>query len=113
MGDAADTIYCLLPDMILYDIIEKFKWLYGSVESLDTLMQEFYRIIQGKNQRVQAFVLYLEQTLKSIKQQHPYAMTEEEGENYLQDQLFKRLRHNIHNALHYMYENLITNTANQ
>ena len=61
---------------------KKFKWLYGSVESLDTLMQEFYRNIQGKSERVQAFVLCLEWALKVIKQQHPHAMTEEEGKNH-------------------------------
>ena len=59
VDDIAGAICCLLPGMTLDDIIEKFKWLYGSVESLDTLMQEFYRIIQGKKERVQAFVLHL------------------------------------------------------
>ena len=39
-----------------------------------------------------------------IKQQHPHAITVEEGENHLKDSLFHRLRHNIHNALHYMYD---------
>ena len=79
MGDVANAIYCLLPGAILDDIIEKFKWLYGSVESFDTLMQEFYKIVQGKNEKVQTFILHLERALKAIKQQHPYAMTEEEG----------------------------------
>ena len=103
MGDAADVICCLLPDATLDDIIEKFKWLYGSVESFDTLMQEFYRIIQGKSERVQTFLLCLEQALKVIKQQHPHTMTEEEVKNYLKDQLFHGLRHNIYNVLQYMY----------
>ena len=48
VGDAANVICCLPPGATLDDIIEKFKWLYGSVESFDTLMQEFYRIVQGK-----------------------------------------------------------------
>ena len=39
-----------------------------------------------------------------IKQQHPYAMTEEEGVKYLKDCLFHRLKPNICNALHYMYD---------
>ena len=39
MGDVADAICCLPPRATLDDIIEKFKWLYGSVESFDTLMQ--------------------------------------------------------------------------
>ena len=43
--DAADAICCLLPGATLDDILERFKWLYGSVESSDPLMQEFYRIM--------------------------------------------------------------------
>ena len=41
VGDT-DAICCLPPKATLDDIIEKFKWLYGSMESFDTLMQEFY-----------------------------------------------------------------------
>ena len=68
IGDAADAMCCLAPGATLDDILEKFKWLYGSVESFDTLMQEFYRIAQGKNEKVQTFVLHLERALKAIKQ---------------------------------------------
>ena len=85
VGDAADAMCCLPPGATLDDILEKFKWLYGSVESSDTLMQEFYCIAQGKSERVQTFVFCLEQALKAIKQQHPYAMTEEEGHRHLKD----------------------------
>ena len=74
-GDAPDAMCSLPPGAILDDILEKFKWLYGSVESSNILMQEFYHIAQGKSERVQTFVLHLEQALKAIKQQHPYAMT--------------------------------------
>ena len=101
--DAAVAICCLPPGATLDDIIEKFKWLYGSVESCDTLMQEFYQIVQGKGERVQTFVLCLEQALKAIKQQHPHVMTEKEGVKHLKDQLFHGLKPDIHNALHYMY----------
>ena len=45
MGDAADVICCLPPSASLDDIIEKFQWLYVSVESFNILMQEFYQII--------------------------------------------------------------------
>ena len=41
VGDATDAMYCLQPGATLDDILEKFKWLYGSRESSDTLMQEF------------------------------------------------------------------------
>ena len=46
------------------------------MESFDTLMQEFYQIVQGKSERVQTFVLHLEWALKMIKQQHLQTMTE-------------------------------------
>ena len=39
VGDAADAMCCLPPGPTLDDILEKFKWLYQSVESSDTLMQ--------------------------------------------------------------------------
>ena len=60
LGDVADAICCLLPGATLDDIIQKFKWLYRSMESFYTLMLEFYQIVQGKSERVQTFVLHLE-----------------------------------------------------
>ena len=104
VGDAGDAMCCLPPGANLDDILEKFKWLYGSVESSDTLMQEFYCIAQGKSEKVQTFVLHLEWALKAIKQQHPYAITKEEGHRHLKDCLFHGLKPNLHNALCYLYD---------
>ena len=104
VGDVADAICHLLLGAMLDHIIEKFKWLYGSVESFDTLMKEFYRIVQGKNEKVQTFVLHLEKALKAIKQQQPYAMIKEEGVRHLKDCLFHGLQPNLCNTLHYMYD---------
>ena len=104
VGDVADAICCLPPMAALDDVFEKFKWLCGSVEFFNTLMQEFYRIVQGKIEKVQTFVHHLERALKAIKQQHPYAITKEEGTKHLEDCLFHELKLNIHNALHYMYD---------
>ena len=60
VGDTADAMYCLPPKATLDDILEKFKWIYWSLESSDTLMQEFYCIAQCKGENAQTFVLYLE-----------------------------------------------------
>ena len=102
--DAANVMCCLPPGATLDDILEKFKWLYGSIESSDTLMQEFYCIAQGKSEKVQTFVLHLERALKAIKQQHPYAITQEEGHRHLKDCLFHGLKPNLCNALCYLYD---------
>ena len=67
-------------------------------------MQEFYGIVQGKSEKVQTFVLCLERALKAIKQQHPYAITEEKGVKHLKDHLFHGLKPTICNVLHYMYD---------
>ena len=83
--------------------LKNLKYLYWSVESFGTRMQEFYRIVQGKNEKVQTFVLHSERVLKAIKQQHPYAMSKEEGVRHLKDHLFHGLKPNLCNALHYMY----------
>ena len=97
-------MYSLPLGATLDDILEKFKWLYGSIETSDTLMQEFCCIVQGKSEKVQTFVLHLERALKAIKQQYPHAMTEEEGHRLLKDCLFHRLKPNLCNALHYLYD---------
>ena len=104
VGDAVDAMCCLPPGATLNDILEKFKMLYGSIESSDTLMQEFCCIAHGKSEKVQAFVLHLEQALKAIKQQHLYAITEEEGHRHLKDHLFHGIKSNLCNALHYLYD---------
>ena len=104
VDNAADAMCCLSRGVTLDDILEKFKWLSGSVESSDTLMQDFYCIAQGKSEKVQTFVLLLEWALKAIKQQNPYAMTEEEGHRHLKDCLFHGLKPNLCNALHYLYD---------
>ena len=72
----------------------------GLLESSDTLMHEFYRMAQGKSEKVQTFVLHLERALKAIKQQHPYAMAKEKGHRHLKDHLFHGLKSNLCNALH-------------
>ena len=104
IGDVADAMCWVLPGTTLDDILEKFKWLYGSVESSDTFMQKFYHIAKGKSEEVQTFVLHLERALKAIKQQHHYAMTEEEGHRHLKDHVFQGLKPNICNDLHYLYD---------
>ena len=55
--------------------------------------------MQGKSEKVQTFVLCLERALKAIKQQHPYAMTEEDDHWHLKDCLFHGLKSNLQNAL--------------
>ena len=99
-----DARCCLPSGVTLDDILEKFKWLYGSVESSDTLMQEFYYIAQGKSEKVQTFVLCLGRALKAKRQQYPYAMIKEEGHRHLKDCLFQGLKPNLCNALHYLYD---------
>ena len=67
-------------------------------------MQEFYCIAQGKSEKVQTFVLHLEWALKAVKQQHPCAMTKQEGHRHLKDHLFHGLKPNLCIALHYLYD---------
>ena len=55
-------------------------------------------------EKVKTFVLHLEWALIAIKQQHPYAMTEEEGHRHLKDHLFHGPKPNLCNALHYLYD---------
>ena len=49
-------------------------------------------------------ILCLEWALKAIKQQHPYAMTKEEGHRHLKDHLFHGPEPDLCNTFHYLYD---------
>ena len=103
-GDAADATCCLPPGATLDDILEKFKWLYGSVESFNTLMQEFYCIVQGKSEKVQTFVLCLEWAMKANKTTTSLCYDQGRRSQALKGHLFHGLKPNLCNTVCYLYD---------
>ena len=49
------------------DILDKLAVIFGMVASFDVLMQNFYKVMQGNNEKVPSFATRLEGTLNQIR----------------------------------------------
>ena len=65
-GAAADMACYMGPTASVSEILEKLSVIFSTVASFDMLMQNFYKISQGGNEKVPSFVTRLEGTLNQI-----------------------------------------------
>ena len=66
-GAAADMAHYMGPTASVSKILEKLSVIFGMVVSFDILMQNFYKITQGGNEKVPSFATKLEGTLNQIR----------------------------------------------
>ena len=52
------------------EIINKLELIYGAMVSFDILMQNFYKLQQGKTEKVMLYVTQLEGTLNVVQQEY-------------------------------------------
>ena len=72
------------------------------VASFDVLMQNFYKVSQGKNEKVPSFAMRLQVTLNPIHLQSLGRMTDLEAQQHLQDSLFLGVRKHIQDSIKYL-----------
>ena len=70
-GVAADMAQYMSPTASVSDILEKHLVIFGTLVSFDVLMQNFYKIAQGGNEKVPSFATRLEGTLNQIRLRCP------------------------------------------
>ena len=73
------------------------------VVSFKILMQNFYRVTQGNNEKVPSFAMRLEWTLNQIQLQCPRWMMAVETQQHLKDCLFHGICKHIWNSVQYLY----------
>ena len=66
-GAAADMAQYMGPTASISDILDKLAVIFGIVASFDVLMQNFYKVMQGNNEKVPSFAMRLEGTLNQIR----------------------------------------------
>ena len=66
-GAAADMAQYMGPTASVSNILENLLVIFGTVASFDILMQNFYKITQGGNEKVPSFATRLEGTLNQIR----------------------------------------------
>ena len=76
------------PTTSVVHILWKLSVILGTVASFDVLMQNFYKVTQGNNEKVPSFAIRLEGTLNQIQLQCPRRMIDLEAHQHLKDCLF-------------------------
>ena len=91
------------PTTSVAHILWKLSIIFGTVASFDVLMQNFYKVTQGNNEKVHSFAIWLEGILNQIRLQCPGRMIDLEVQQHLKDCLFHRLCKHICDSFWYLY----------
>ena len=91
------------PTASIDHILWKCSVIFGIVASFDVLMQNFYMVTQGNNEKVSSFAARLEGILSQIQLQCPRRMMAVEAQQQLKDCLFHRIHKHICNSIQYLY----------
>ena len=91
------------PTTSVAHILQKLLVIFGTVTSFDILMQNFYKVTQGNNEKVPSFAMWLEGNLNQIQLQCPGRMTVLEAQQHLKDCLFHGVCKHICDSILYLY----------
>ena len=103
-GQAADMVRYLGPTATVGDVVDKLDVIYGRIATLDVLMQDFYSLVQQKNEKISTFVARLEGAMNHIRQLHPGKLREAEVCEHLKERLFHGMNKGLRNAVRFLYE---------
>ena len=105
---AADMAHYMGPTAGVSKILEKLLVIFSTVTSFDILMQNFYKISQGGNEKVPSFVTRLEGTLNQIRIKCPGRIADHEVPGHLEDLLFHGVKKHVRDSIRYLYSNTQT-----
>ena len=91
-GAVADMAQYMGPTASVREILQKLMVIFGMVASFDVLMQNFYKVTQGNNEKVPSFATRMEGTLNQIWLKCPGKIVDCKVACHLRDQLF----HGVH-----------------
>ena len=87
-GAVADMACYMGPTASVRGILQKLMVIFGMVALFDVLMQNFYKVTQGNNEKVPSFATRLEGTFNQIQLKCPGRIADHEVACHLKDQLF-------------------------
>ena len=104
-GAAADMAPYMGPTASVSDILDKLSVIFRTVALFDVLMQNFYKITQGNNEKVPSFTMRLEGTLNQIRLRCPGQITDHKVPWHLKEWLFHRVQKYVRDSIRYLYGN--------
>ena len=97
-GMAADIVRMMGRAVTVPEILEKLRSIYGTVGSLETMLEEFYSLEQDSNEEVAKFASRVETMAGTIREHFPGAPV------VIRDRFFKGLRERIQNRLRHKFD---------
>ena len=104
-GAVADMAQYMGPTASVREILQKLMVIFGMVASFGVLMQNFYKVTQGNNEKVPSFATRLEDTLNQIQLKCPGIIADCKVACHLKDQLFHRVHKHIPDSIRYLHGN--------
>ena len=104
-GAAAEMAWYVGPTASVFDILDKLTVIFRTVALFDVLMQNFYKITQGNNEKVPSFATRLEGTLSQIGLRCPRQITNHEVPWHLKEWLFHGVCKYVRDLIIYLYGN--------
>ena len=101
-GVVADMVQYMGPTTRVTHILQKLAVIFDTMALFDVLMQNFYKVTQGNNEKVPSFAMRLEGTLNQIRLQCPGRMTDLEVQ-HLKDHLSHGVHKHIQDSIRYLY----------
>ena len=98
---AASVIHSLVCNAAVSKILEKVGTVYGNVTSSHVLLQDFYRLVQSKNENCQVFATRLGESLSKISSRFLYMVRKGDAERHLHDHLFYGMVKGLRNSIRY------------
>ena len=69
-------------------------------------MQNFYKLQQGRTEKVTLYVTQLEGALNAVQQEYPRMLSVNEVQQHLRDRLFHGLHKQLRDSMHYLYDDV-------
>ena len=104
-GAAAGMAQYMGPTASVSDILDKLTVIFGTVALFDVLMQNFYKVTQGNNEKVPSFTTRHEGTLNQIRLRCPGQITKHEVPWHLKEWLFHGVHKYMRDSIRYLYGN--------
>ena len=104
-GAVADMAHYMGPTASVSEILEKLSVIFSTVASFDMLIQDFYKILQGGNEKMPSFMTRLEGTLNQIRIKCPGRIANHEVPWHLKEWLFHGVKKHIRDSIRYLYSN--------
>ena len=93
------------PTVNVREILQNFMVIFGTVASFDVLMQNFYKVTQGNNEKMPSFATRLKGTLYQIWLKCSGRIADCKVACHLKDQLFHGVHKHIRDSIRYLHGN--------